>query len=569
MQIRRIYFQADNDLWLMAGLVLLGFLFLALVFAGIGSIRAINRTVATELALLAASSGLATDLVGSVADQVRAGEAYINQPSPTLAVDFLRLGDSTHAYRRRFRLLPGLNAEDQSLLNRVENSQARMEVAYAQAHAYRDLGRTDLALSSAEQARAPGDALIDDVRTLTNRQQARVNQRINELRRRASQREALVWLLFVTAVILGVGTAFLTVRSIDSPLQQLSDSARRFGDGDLRPTELGDMPQELATLARAMGQMGARLRSVIDSVIRESRSIGMHAGDLSAMSEQLSAGSSEISRAIGGVTRNAEQQVVEVRAADQVIAGWRETAARDAGVAERMQTSGDQVRLLAEHQKKDLATAGTALDGVRRGAQDAATRARDLTRQADVIAELVDLARQLASQSEVLAIHGAIEAARDGRNGDGVTAIATEARRLADSSRDATTRVLGGTETLREVIESLAGAIQNITNESVTVASTAQRTRLALDEIVHTIESLKEYADHVAKSSAESRAIAGSLADLRVRLETDARETVVASEAVTGAAGDQGRATTEIATSAANLLQSSERLAALVSEFRV
>ena len=554
---------------LMAGLVLLGFLFLALVFAGIGSIRAINRTVATELALLAASSGLATDLVGSVADQVRAGEAYINQPSPSLATDFLRLGDSTHAYRRRFRQLPGLNAEDQSLLNRVETSQAQMEVAYAKAHAYRDLGRTDLALPSAEQARAPGDALIDDVRTLTNRQQARVNQRITELRRRASQREALVWLLFVTAVILGVGTAFLTVRSIDSPLHQLSDAARRFGDGDLRHSELGDMPQELATLARAMGQMGARLRSVIDSVIRESRSIGMHAGDLSAMSEQLSAGSSEISRAIGGVTRNAEQQVVEVRAADQVIAGWRETAARDAGVAERMQTSGDQVRLLAEHQKKDLATAGTALDGVRRGAQDAATRARDLTRHTDVIAELVDLARQLASQCEVLAINAAIEAARNGRNGDGVTAIATEARRLADSSRDATTRVLGSTEALREVIESLAGAIQNITNESVTVASTAQRTGLALDEIVRTIESLKEYADHVAKSSAESRAIAGSLADLRVRLETDARETVAASEAVTGAAGDQGRATTEIATSAANLLQSSERLAALVSEFRV
>lgn len=554
---------------LLAGLVLLGFLFLALVFAGIGSIRAINRTVAIELSLLAASSGLATDLVGAVADQVRAGEAYINQPSPALAADFLRLGDSTHAYRRRFRQLPGLNAEDQSRLNRVENSQAQMEVAYAQAHAYRDLGRTDLALMSAEQARAPGDALIDDVRTLTSGQQARVNQRISDLRRRASQREALVWLLFVTAVILGVGTAFLTVRSIDSPLQQLSDAARRFGDGDLRPTELGDMPQELATLARAMGQMGARLRSVIDSVIRESRSIGMHAGDLSAMSEQLSAGSSEISRAISGVTRNAEQQVVEVRAADQVIAGWRETAARDAGVAERMQTSGDQVRLLAEHQHRDLTTAGTALEGVRRGAQDAATRARDLTRQADLIAELVDLARQLASQSEVLAINAAIEAARDGRNGDGVGAIATEARRLADSSRDATARVLGGTDALREVIELLSGSIQNIANESVTVASSAQRTRLALDEIVRTIEALKEYADHVARSSAESRAIAGSLADLRVRLETDARETVAASEAVTGAAGDQSRATTEIATSAANLLQSSERLAALVSEFRV
>jgi methyl-accepting chemotaxis protein len=101
------------------------------------------------------------------------------------------------------------------------------------------------------------------------------------------------------------------------------------------------------------------------------------------------------------------------------------------------------------------------------------------------------------------------------------------------------------------------------------VGTTAQRTQTALDEIIRTVEGLREHANQVARSSAESRNIAGRLADLRVRLETDARGTVAASAAVTGAAGDQNNATGEIATSAANLLESSERLAALVAEFRV
>ena len=52
-------------------------------------------------------------------------------------------------------------------------------------------------------------------------------------------------------------------------------------------------------------------------------------------------------------------------------------------------------------------------------------------------------------------------------------------------------------------------------------------------------------------------------------LEGDARETVTASESVTAAAGDQSSATSEIATSAAALLESSERLAALVADFKV
>lgn len=553
---------------LMAGLVLLGLLFLAIVVAGIGSLRAANRTIAQELVLVAASSDLGTDLVGSVADQVRTGESYLNNPSPELAAEFLRLGDSTHAYRRRFRVLPGLTAEDQSALNRVEASQAQMEVAYSEAHALRDLGRVDSALARARTARAPAEALIADVRALTGRQQSRVSQQIASLRQRARQREALVGLLVVTAVVVGITTALLTVRSIESPLQQLSDAARRFGEGDLRPSDPGDMPDELATLSRAMGQMGARLRSVIDNVIREARNIGLSAGDLSAMSEQLAAGSSEISRAITGVTRNAELQVQEVRAADQVIAGWRETAARDATVAERVVSSGDQVRLLAEHQRDDLASAAGSLEGLRRAAQDAGLRTRDLTRHTDSVSELLDLARQLGAQSEVLAINASIEAARNG-SGEGMEAIAGEARRLADTSRATAERVTASTESLGESLAGLSRAIQTIGAEAVAVSTTSQRTRIALEEIVRTVEALREQAAHVVNSAAESRSIAGKLADLRVRLEADARETVVASEAVTGAAGDQSSATGEIANSAARLLESSERLAALVADFRV
>jgi methyl-accepting chemotaxis protein len=554
---------------LLAGLFLLLMLFLALVFAGIGSLRAVNRAVESELTTLAASSDLATDLVGSAADQVRAGESYLNQPSPEVGLEFLRLGDSTHSYRRRFRLLPGLTADDQSALNRVENSQAQMEVAYAEAHALRDLGQEVPALARASRARAPAESLIADVRTLTSRQQLRVAARIEGLRQRAGQREALVWLLFASAIILGVGTAFVTVRSIDGPLQQLIDAARRFGDGDLRPNELGEMPAELATLARAMGQMGAKLRGVIDSVIRESKGIGMSAGDLSAMSEELAAGSSEIVRAIGGITQNAGRQVEEVRNADEVIATWRETAARDSSVAERVVAEGEQVGLLADHQRRDLTQAAATLTTLRQAAQSGGAGARDLARNADRIGELLDLTRQLGAQSEVLALNAAIEAARATDGGGGISAIASEARRLAEASREAADRVAIATESLRALVSDQGTAIQEIATSALNAETTVQRGVVALDEVGRTTESLRGHAAHVVRSASESRAIAGRLADLRMRLEGDARDTVSASESVTAAAGDQNSATGEIATSAAALLESSERLAALVADFRV
>ena len=444
-----------------------------------------------------------------------------------------------------------------------------MEVAYAEAHALRDLGQQDLALNKAGEARAPAESLIGDVRALTSRQQQRVAVRIQALRQRARQREALVWLLFASAIVLGAGTAFVTVRSIDGPLQQLIDAARRFGEGDLRPTELGEMPDELATLARAMGQMGAKLRGVIDSVIRESKGIGLSAGDLSAMSEELAAGSSEIVRAIGGVTQNAERQVNEVRDADEVIAGWRETAARDASVAERVVAEGEQVWLLADHQRRDLSDAAGILATLRQSAQTGGGAARELARSADRIARTArphPAAERAMRSARAQRLHrGCPRGGAGCRHGRDFRRGAAAGRSKPGSNRAGGARHRG----TPRAGASQGGAIQGIATDALNVHTSVQRGIVALDQVGRTTDSLRDHAAHVVKSAADSRAIAERLADLRMRLEGDARATVSASESVTAAAGDQNSATGEIATSAAGLLESSERLAALVADFRV
>lgn len=554
---------------LLAGLSLLLLLFLALVGAGIGSLRAVNAAVEGELSGLARSAGLATLLVGSVSDEVRRGEGYLVDPSPEEARDFLRLSDSTNDYRRRFQLIPGLTAEDRSALNRIETNQARMEVAYATAHALRDLGRLEEARGLANAARPPADSVVTDVRQLTRRHQLRVTASIEQVGRRARQREVVIWLLLLTAIVFGAGTAFITIRSVEVPLYQLITAARRFGEGDLRPPELSTMPRELATLARAMGSMGLKLRNVIDNLIRESRGIGVHASDLSAMSEELAAGSQEITSAIGAVTASAQRQVTEVKNADPVIGGWREAAARDATTAQRVVAEGEQAKALAVRHHEDLSGAGRALARLRQSVRLAGTQARDLTRRAEALDELLDLARQLVAQSEVLALNAAVEAARAGGQSQGFTAVAEETRRLADTSRAAAERIAQGTEALGADIVALQSTLQGLATEALQVESTTQRSVVALGEIARATEAMRANAADVSVSVAGSRTIATRLADLRARLEADARENVAATEAVTAAASEQSAATGEIATSAASLLEASERLAALVADFKV
>jgi len=86
---------------------------------------------------------------------------------------------------------------------------------------------------------------------------------------------------------------------------------------------------------------------------------------------------------------------------------------------------------------------------------------------------------------------------------------------------------------------------------------------------VRAAATIGERARQVTRAAEESRAIGTRVGELRASLEHDARQTAAASEAVTSAASEQAAATKDIATSAATLLEASERLAALVAEFRI
>jgi methyl-accepting chemotaxis protein len=553
---------------LVAGLALLLLILLALVVVGVGSLRSLNGAVEDELSAQAESASLANALLISVAEQLRTAEAYLSEPSPALAGQFLRLGDSTHAYRLRYRPVPGLGARDFLILNRIAASHAELEVTYATAHALRDLGRLAEATSMATLARRPGDALLADVAALARSQQARIEIRRAGLQERSSRREAIVWLLFATATVVGAGAAFVTVRSIDAPLQRLIAAAHRFGQGDLRPAEIGTMPRELALLANAMGTMGTRLRSVIDATVQEARQISLNAGDLSAMSEELAASSHQIAKAIGGVTAGASQQVTAVRGADVLLATWRQGSAKDAAATERVLTLVESARTLADRHRGDLASAATTLAAQREATLGALAITRGLGRETDRLVEAMEAAARLSSQSEVLALNAAVEAARAGEAGGGFAAVASETRTLAESSKGTAAQIGSLVEALQGQTRTLSARLEQAAAHGLGAETAAQRSAVALGEIVRLVEVIRETASQVARSAEESRRAAARLTDLRANLEQASRENVTSSEAVSAAASQQSAATDEIATSAASLLEASERMSRLVADFR-
>lgn len=123
----------------------------------------------------------------------------------------------------------------------------------------------------------------------------------------------------------------------------------------------------------------------------------------------------------------------------------------------------------------------------------------ELSEHAQQISETIGLIEDIAEQTNMLALNAAVEAARAGENGKGFSVVAGEIRKLADESKQATTK-----------ITSLIKDIQQATNSTVMAAEEGSKeiesgVRLA-DNINVNIESLIKLINEVRLSADEIHA---------------------------------------------------------------
>jgi len=552
-----------------AGMVLLIALVFGIALLGVNSIRGLEMSVNQELSLLLESSDLGNGLVTSVASEIRSAEQYLVRPDARLRDLTVEEGDSAYAYQLRYRSLASLTTADRYIVNKIAANQAQIEVAYGMAHALVDLGRTEEARHMADRARAPSDTLLGDVRALGLAQTTRSVARAADLRRQSENRRSVLWGLFFASFLIGALTAFWTVRSVDRPLNQLIGAAERFGGGDLRPIQLGDaMPTEIDRLARAMDDMGGRLRGVVVSVVTEASQMGNSASDFSAMSEELAASSGEISTAMVKIAASAEQQVSGMEKAGGLLISLREIADANATASGRVAELGDRIQVLAARHRADVAAAGQSLLDVREVVRTSAGQVQDLARFSEPITAFIDLIKQISSQTNLLALNAAIEAARAGEHGRGFAVVAEEVRRLADSSATAAEDVAKTVRHIRHQVQQVVATMEVGSVKVQGIEGVAVAAARALEEISCAVEEVHNAAEAVAREVAANQAIVEQLEQRTREVSQSAGEHAASSEEVTAAAEEQTASTEEMAAAAGDLLQGATRLTALMQEFK-
>ncbi len=303
----------------------------------------------------------------------------------------------------------------------------------------------------------------------------------------------------LVALALIVLLALIVVRSIIRPLKSAVSAMNDIasGDGDLTRRLEIDGKDELSQLATAFNSFADQVHGLVEQVLSSTRT-------LNEASEELN---QVMAEAEGGVERQKSESDQVATAMNEMTAAAQEVANNASEASEAADHANAQVCDAQGLVHQTIGVIGGLSEQVEEGVKVIEKLGSD-SRKIDNVLEVI---REIADQTNLLALNAAIEAARAGEAGRGFAVVADEVRTLASRTQQSTQEIQETIERLQTGASNAVTLIGSISERSEATVVETRQVNDALQRINQAVSTINDMNSQIASAAEEQTSVSETI----------------------------------------------------------
>nr|WP_071393441.1 methyl-accepting chemotaxis protein [Bacillus tuaregi] len=379
-------------------------------------------------------------------------------------------------------------------------------------------------------------------------------------------------ILIVMGITLVVGIVIIWyfANSISRPIQKVAKRMNELADGDLTQEPIVvQTKDETSVLAKSMNEMQNKLKDILISISKASNVMSTQSEALTQSANEVRAGSEQIAVTMQEIATGSETQAntsSELATAMSIFSGKVQEADEQ---SEHIQTASNQVLDLTKEGSLLMDASTKQMIKIDHIVKDSVQKVKTLDIQAQQISKLVVVIKDVADQTNLLALNAAIEAARAGEHGKGFAVVADEVRKLAEQTGSSVKDITGIVADIQNgfnlVTESLQAGYGEVEKGTTQIDTTNKTFNVISSSVTQMGDSIHTIAANLSDIAATSEEMSSSIQEIAATAE----ESAAGIEQTSASIQETTSTMEEVTRSSRDLSELAEELDRMIRRFKL
>ncbi|MEC1178604.1 methyl-accepting chemotaxis protein [Metasolibacillus meyeri] len=313
------------------------------------------------------------------------------------------------------------------------------------------------------------------------------------------------FLIIVALIIVFIMILYVFSKRLAKNITNIATYVEHVAENDLSKEEMKLATQdEIGQLSMHVNRMVENLRNILQNTIQTSEQVYEASQQLSSASDEVRENSNQISETMLGIATGAETQAHHATELSHTMHAFTQKVTTINQDGEMARNTSHNILQLTNSGNELMQASIGQMHKIDEIVQQSLQKVEGLDTQSQEITQLVTVIKDIADQTNLLALNAAIEAARAGEQGKGFAVVADEVRKLA--------------EQVAQSVAHITTIVLNIQSESTIVMSYLQEgyreVEQGAEQIQHTGVTFKQISQSVTEMVTNLDSITDNLSDM-------------------------------------------------------